>query len=138
MHDCRYLLSLGWAITTMIRDIGAAGSERLVLIIRAAYWGAVLLIAAMAMGSFLLVQSRLEDHRHDDALLGLISQQKALSQRILFLANAADAVPLPQKAPLADALSAAVDQFEQIHADILQRTQTIDGNPGVGDGGASR
>jgi diguanylate cyclase (GGDEF)-like protein len=102
----------------------AGGPERLVLLIRAAYWGAVSIIAAMAIGSFLLVQSRLEQHQRDDALLTMVSQQKALSQRIMFLAKAAEDLPIAQKPPLIAALAEATDQFDRTYDRILAGTET--------------
>jgi diguanylate cyclase (GGDEF)-like protein len=106
----------------MTRDNEAGGHVRLVLLVRAAYWGAVLIIAAMAMGSFLLVQEQLEDHRRNDTLVAMINQQKALSQRIVFLAGAAEAVPMDQRQPLIEMLERTIRQFELTYNVILRRT----------------
>ncbi|MBO6718220.1 MAG: EAL domain-containing protein [Rhizobiaceae bacterium] len=105
----------------MTPEIKAGAPDQLVLNIRAAYWGAVLLIAAMALVSFLLVQDRLKGHQHDDALLAIISQQKALSQRIVFLANAAESVPADERPPFVHALEDAVGHFEKTHDLLLSR-----------------
>ncbi len=51
---------------------------------------ALLIIAAMAMASYMLLQQMMGAQQHDQALLSLVSTQKALSQRVVFLANAAD------------------------------------------------
>ena len=66
------------------------GSDRLISLIKSAYWVALLIIAAMAMASYLLLQQMMAAQQRDEALLSLISTQKALSQRVVFLANAAD------------------------------------------------
>ncbi len=106
----------------MTRENMAGGHERLVPLIRTAYWGAVLIIAAMAIASFLLVQERLREHQATDSLLAMISQQKALSQRIVFLAGAAEATHFDQRSQLIGALESAVDQFEETYDLILSRT----------------
>ena len=67
-----------------------AGSGKLILLIKSAYWIALLIIAAMAMASFILLQQMMAAQQRDKALLTLASTQKALSQRVVFLANAAD------------------------------------------------
>ncbi|MEX0957456.1 MAG: EAL domain-containing protein [Rhizobiaceae bacterium] len=113
----------------MNREDMAGGDERIVLFIKAAYWGAVLIIAAMAMVSFLLVQDRLDAHQRDDALLSMVSQQKALSQRIVFLAGAAETVPLDQRSPLIDALENAVAQFERTYGLVLEQTDPAANSP---------
>ena len=66
------------------------GADRLIFIIKSAYWVALLIIAAMAMASYMLLQQMMGAQQHDQALLSLVSTQKALSQRVVFLANAAD------------------------------------------------
>ena len=69
-------------------------SGKLIVLIKSAYWVALLIIAAMAMASFILLQQMMAAQQRDEALLTLASTQKALSQRVVFLANAAD-----QRAP---------------------------------------
>ncbi|TIU27477.1 MAG: GGDEF-domain containing protein, partial [Mesorhizobium sp.] len=66
-------------------------SGRLILLIKAGYWLALLIIAAMVMASFILLQQMMAAQRHDDTLLDIVGMQKTLSQRIVFLANAAGA-----------------------------------------------
>ena len=74
----------------MAQQPAKSGSEKLILLIKSAYWVALLIIAAMAMASYLLLQQMMAAQQHDEALLSLVSTQKALSQRVVFLANAAD------------------------------------------------
>ena len=52
-----------------------AVSSRLVLLIKCAYWVALLIIAAMALASFLLLQQMIAAQQRDDALLDLVSTQ---------------------------------------------------------------
>ena len=66
------------------------GADRLIFIIKSAYWVALLIIAAMVMASYMLLQQMMGEQQHDQSLLSLVSTQKALSQRVVFLANAAD------------------------------------------------
>jgi diguanylate cyclase len=73
-----------------VQEPAKAGSEKLILLIKSAYWVALLIIAAMAMASYLLLQQMMGAQQRDEALVSLIATQKALSQRVVFLANAAD------------------------------------------------
>ncbi|MBX3531442.1 MAG: EAL domain-containing protein [Rhizobiaceae bacterium] len=88
--------------------------------IKSAYWGGVLLIAAMATASFFLVQTMLGQHQHDDSLMFQVSHQKALSQRVVFLGNEARRAELPAKTSLTEALAAAVQSFEDGHDRLLE------------------
>jgi diguanylate cyclase (GGDEF)-like protein len=114
----------------MSTDQRPVGSDRLIATIKAAYWIALLIIAGMAVAAYLLMQQMLASHRDDQALQALVSSQKALSQRIVFLANAASAAPPDNKAALIDALSSANQRFENDYDALLA---AIDANPGVGD-----
>jgi hypothetical protein len=68
-------------------------ARKLILLFKSAYWIALLIIAAMAMASFILLQQMMAAQQHDQTLLALTGTQKALSQRVVFLANAADSAP---------------------------------------------
>ena len=70
-----------------------ASALRLIQLFNGAYWIALLIIAAMAMASFILLQQMMAAQQHDQALLALTGTQKALSQRVVFLANAANTAP---------------------------------------------
>ncbi len=99
-----------------------ASSAKLILLIKSAYWFALLIIAAMAMASFVLLQQMMAAQQRDKELLTLASTQKALSQRVVFLANAADAAPREQQPALVAALRQANTEFEQNYDLLLQRT----------------
>src|SRR5687767_3498088 len=68
-------------------------SRKLIVLIKSAYWIALLIIAAITMASFILLQQMMAAQQRDDALLTLASAQKALSQRVVFLAGAITDAP---------------------------------------------
>ena len=51
---------------------------------------ALLIIAAMVMASYMLLQQMMAAQQHDRDAADIVSTQKALSQRVVFLASAAD------------------------------------------------
>src|SRR4051794_16181260 len=63
-------------------------SRGLLLVIRAGYWLALLIIALMVTASFVLLQQTMANQQHHHELLDIVGTQKALSQRIVFLASA--------------------------------------------------
>ncbi|PAQ05262.1 putative bifunctional diguanylate cyclase/phosphodiesterase [Mesorhizobium temperatum] len=96
-------------------------SSRLILLIKAGYWLALLIIAAMVMASFILLQQMMAAQRHDDTLLDIVGTQKALSQRIVFLANAAGAASRNQQPALVTAFKQATAEFERNYDLLLER-----------------
>ncbi len=98
-----------------------AVSGRLAFLIKSAYWVALLIIAAMALASFVLLQQMMTAQQHDKALLDVVSTQKALSQRIVFLAGAAESSTRDKKPALVVALKEATDQFESNYDLLLER-----------------
>ncbi|TIU43942.1 MAG: hypothetical protein E5W30_20590, partial [Mesorhizobium sp.] len=58
-------------------------SRKLILLIKTGYWLALTIIAAMVVASFILLQQLMAQQQHNDALLDIVSTQKALSQRIV-------------------------------------------------------
>ncbi len=99
-----------------------AGSEKLILLIKSAYWVALLIIAAMAMASYLLLQQMMGAQQRDEALVSLIAAQKALSQRVVFLANAADDANQLDKSALIASLKEATAAFEKNYDQLLEET----------------
>ena len=79
------------------------------MLIKSAYWIALLLIAAMATGSYILLQQLIADHQRDENVVQLISSQKALSQRVIFLATATSLAQSDERAPLVTALRLATN-----------------------------
>jgi diguanylate cyclase (GGDEF)-like protein len=97
-------------------------ARRLILLFKGAYWIALLIIAAMAMASFILLQQMMAAQQHDQALLALTGTQKALSQRVVFLANAADTAPRNEQPALVRLLKEATNEFEKNYDLLLERT----------------
>lgn len=98
-----------------------AGADRLVLLIKSAYWIALLILAAMAMASYLLLQQMLAAQKHDQQVLELVSNQKALSQRIVFLANAIPDANELLRPPIVASLKQATGQFEADYDSMLAK-----------------
>ncbi len=102
------------------------GANRLILFIRIAYSVALLIVGAMALATYLLLQHMMAAHQRDDALMALVDTQKTLSQRIVFLSNAArQANPEAQKSLIAS-LRGSIRQFEKNY-DYLVKATEIDG-----------
>ncbi|MEI9413943.1 hypothetical protein [Mesorhizobium sp. Cs1321R2N1] len=60
-------------------------SGKLILLIKAGYWLALLIIAAMVAASFVLLQQTMATQQHNNTLLDIVGTQKTLSQRIVSL-----------------------------------------------------
>ncbi len=99
-----------------------SSSAKLILLIKSAYWIALLIIAAMVMGSFVLLQQMMAAQQRDKALLTLASTQKALSQRVVFLANAASTAAPKDQPVLVALLRQTNTEFEKNYDLLLART----------------
>jgi diguanylate cyclase (GGDEF)-like protein len=97
-------------------------SGKLLLLIKTGYWFALLIIAAMVMAAFLLLQQMIAAQQHDEALLDVVSTQKALSQRIVFLASATGSAPRDEQPALVTALKQATAEFETNYDLLLEQT----------------
>ncbi|MDX8514585.1 putative bifunctional diguanylate cyclase/phosphodiesterase [Mesorhizobium captivum] len=97
-------------------------SRKLILLIKTGYWLALTIIAAMVIASFILLQQLMAQQRHNDALLDIVSTQKALSQRIVFLASATGAASRDKQPALVTALKQATGQFETNYDRLLKET----------------
>ncbi|RRI01341.1 EAL domain-containing protein [Mesorhizobium tamadayense] len=97
-------------------------SRKLILLIKSGYWLALLIIAAMVMASFILLQQLMAQQQHNDALLDIVSMQKALSQRIVFLAGATGAASRDKQPALVTALKQATAEFETNYDRLLKQT----------------
>ena len=102
--------------------VKATGSGRLLVTIKSAYWIALLIVAGMAMASYILLQEMMTAQQRDESLHQLASTQKALSQRIVFLANAAAAADASNRTELIDELKKATAEFETNYDLLLNRT----------------
>ncbi|MDX8469177.1 EAL domain-containing protein [Mesorhizobium sp. VK23B] len=97
-------------------------SRKLILLIKTGYWLALTIIAAMVMASFILLQQLMAQQQHNDALLDIVSTQKALSQRIVFLASATGAAARDKQPALVTALKQATGEFETNYDRLLKET----------------
>ena len=109
--------------------------DRLILSIKSAYSAALLIIAGMAFASYLLLQHMMATHQSDETLITLVSAQSTLTQRIQFLANAAQMAPPDEKRSLTKALSMSVGQFEASHDRILEAMATTPRDDAPGSAG---
>jgi len=97
-------------------------SRKLILLIKTGYWLALTIIAAMVVASFVLLQQLMAQQQHNDALLDIVSTQKALSQRIVFLASATGAASRDKQPALVTALKQATSEFETNYDRLLKET----------------
>ncbi|TIT48521.1 MAG: GGDEF-domain containing protein, partial [Mesorhizobium sp.] len=82
-------------------------SGKLILLIKAGYWLALLIIAAMVAASFVLLQQTMATQQHNNTLLDIVGTQKTLSQRIVFLASATGVASRDKQPALVSALKQA-------------------------------
>jgi diguanylate cyclase (GGDEF)-like protein len=97
-------------------------SRKLILLIKAGYWLALLIIAAMVIASFILLQQTMATQQHNHTLLDIVSTQKTLSQRIVFLASATGAGSRDKQPALVSALKQATAEFETNYNLLLEQT----------------
>lgn len=97
-------------------------SGKLILLIKAGYWLALLIIAAMVIASFILLQQMMATQQHNHTLLDIVSTQKTLSQRIVFLAGATGAGSRDKQPALVSALKQATAEFETNYDLLLDQT----------------
>ncbi|MDI6027691.1 EAL domain-containing protein [Corticibacterium sp. UT-5YL-CI-8] len=106
----------------MNKTLVTSGSDRLILLIKSAYWIALLLIAAMATAAYILLQQVISAHQRDQEVIQLIAAQKTLSQRVIFLANAVSGAIRPNQPVLVVALRDSTGQFEHNYDQLLELT----------------
>ncbi|TPI20201.1 MULTISPECIES: EAL domain-containing protein [unclassified Mesorhizobium] len=97
-------------------------SRKLILLIKTGYWLALTIIAAMVVASFILLQQLMAQQQHNHALLDIVSTQKALSQRIVFLASATGGASRDKQPALVTALKQATGEFETNYDRLLKET----------------
>ncbi|MCZ8548279.1 EAL domain-containing protein [Mesorhizobium qingshengii] len=97
-------------------------SRKLILLIKSGYWLALLIIAAMVMASFILLQQMMAAQQRNETLQNIVSTQKALSQRIVFLAGATGAASPDKQLALVAALKQATAEFETNYDLLLDQT----------------
>ncbi|BCG89058.1 GGDEF-domain containing protein [Mesorhizobium sp. 113-3-9] len=97
-------------------------SGKLILLIKAGYWLALLIIATMVAASFFLLQQTMATQQHNHTLLDIVGTQKTLSQRIVFLASATGAASRDKQPALVSALKQATAEFETNYDLLLKQT----------------
>ncbi len=97
-------------------------SGKLILLIKTGYWLALLIIAAMVIASFILLQQMMAAQQHNHTLLDIVSTQKALSQRIVFLTSATGSAARDKQPALVAALKQATAEFETNYDLLLEQT----------------
>ncbi|MBM2713066.1 EAL domain-containing protein [Mesorhizobium caraganae] len=108
-------------------------SGKLILLIKTGYWLALLIIAAMVMASFILLQQMMAAQQHNHTLLDIVSTQKALSQRIVFLASATGSASRDKQPALVSALKQATTEFETNYDLLLEQTGADPKSPARSD-----
>jgi diguanylate cyclase (GGDEF)-like protein len=108
-------------------------SRKLILLIKSGYWLALMIIAAMVVASFVLLQQLMAQQQHNDALLDIVATQKALSQRIVFLASATGAASRDKQPALVTALKQATEEFETNYDRLLTETGADPQSPARND-----
>lgn len=108
-------------------------SGKLILLIKTGYWLALIIIAAMVMASFILLQQMMAAQQHNHTLLDIVSTQKALSQRIVFLASATGSASRDKQPALVSALKQATTEFETNYDLLLEQTGADPQSPARSD-----
>lgn len=108
-------------------------SGKLILLIKTGYWLALLIIATMVMASFILLQQMMAAQQHNHTLLDIVSTQKALSQRIVFLASATGSASRDKQPALVSALKQATTEFETNYDQLLKETGADPQSPARSD-----
>lgn len=103
----------------------AAGLRKPVKMIQRAYVVALVIIASMLLASFMLLNHLIGAQQREEHRVSIAETQRALSQRIVFLANAAQRA-LPERQPvLILALRQATSEFERNYAELLAETGAV-------------
>jgi len=118
----------------MQQQPASTSSRRLIALIKGAYWFALLVIAAITMASFVMLQQMMAAQQRDDSLLTLANAQKALSQRVVFLAGAIGDSQHKDRLALLASLRKAVTEFEANQDVLLVRTAADARSQGQRDG----
>lgn len=99
-----------------------AGLRKPVKMIERASIAALVIIASMLLASFILLNHLIGTQQRDVRLVSIAEAQRALSQRIVFLANAAENAPATRQPALILALRLATEAFERNYAELLMQT----------------
>jgi diguanylate cyclase (GGDEF)-like protein len=109
----------------MAEQKSGSATGKLIAIIKSAYWVALAIIALTATASYILLQQMMTAHQADMRLLSLASEQKAQSQRVVFLANAIEQARPAAQFRLVRALEAANTEFGSDYAELKARLSAL-------------
>ncbi|MCB1467265.1 MAG: EAL domain-containing protein [Rhizobiaceae bacterium] len=90
-----------------------AATDKLIVMMKAAYWAGLFIIAGMTMASYLLLSNLMERQHIDASVASLNGSQMALSQRILVLQRNINEAPEGWRGQLIAELGARIEQFER-------------------------
>jgi diguanylate cyclase len=96
--------------------------------IQRAYVVALVIIASMLLASFILLNHLIGAQQREEHLVSIAETQRALSQRIVFLANAAQRATPKRQPTLVLALRQATEEFEQNYDELLAETRAVPGS----------
>ena len=110
------------------------GADQLIFVIKSAYWVALLIIAAMAMASYMLLQQMMGAQQHDEALLvagqhaeGAVAARRVPRQR-------GRSTPTQRDKPqLIASLKKATAEFEKNYDQLLDSTGADAASPARND-----
>ena len=97
-----------------------AGSARLIVLIKSAYWVGLLIIAIVAMISFMTLSNMMVRQQVDAAAVQLNGSQMALSQRILILQHNIGNTPDSWRPRLIEELRSRTAQFEHGYGQLTK------------------
>ncbi|WP_170314564.1 putative bifunctional diguanylate cyclase/phosphodiesterase [Aquibium carbonis] len=103
----------------------AAGLLKPVKMIQRAYVVALVIIGSMVLTSFVLLNHLIREQQQEEHVVSIAETQRALSQRIVFLANAAQSAPAERRPALIQSLRTATEAFERNYADLLAETGAV-------------
>jgi len=109
----------------MFRTGVAAGLRKPVKMIQRAYVAALVIIASMLFASFMLLNHMIGAQQREEHRVSIAETQRSLSQRIVFLANAAQRAAPERQSALVLALRQATIEFERNYAELLSETQAV-------------
>ena len=93
--------------------------------IERAYVAALVIIGSMVLASFILLNQLIGAQQREEHRVSIAETQRALSQRIVFLANAAEGAPVERQPALILSLRQATEEFERNYAELLAETGAV-------------
>ncbi|WP_187972314.1 putative bifunctional diguanylate cyclase/phosphodiesterase [Aquibium microcysteis] len=93
--------------------------------IQRAYVAALVIIASMLFASFILLNHMIGAQQREEHRVSIAETQRALSQRIVFLANAAQRAAPERQSTIVLALRQATIEFERNYAELLSETKAV-------------